>query len=91
MDVNAYMNTVAGHNDLQEKIEQLILQDKQNDEMMKYSEASHQKALEDRIKKLEAAFKEQSLFEKKLVEQARIREINNIKELDKRSSKTKFK
>lgn len=92
MDVNEYMNTMSKHEALAKNLEHLINKDKQDDSLLKYGLTSQKNSLEKRIEKLEAAFKKQTLFEKQIIEKAQIRDHQNLtREIDKRSSYSKFK
>ena len=52
MDVNNYMNTIAGHESLQEQLESLITKDKQSDTVLKNSLINEKNSLQKQIQKL---------------------------------------
>ena len=91
MDVNNYMNTIAGHESLQEQLESLITKDNQSDTVLKNSLINEKNSLQKQIQKLEADYREQTLLEKQLFEKQKLRDLSNLQQVDKRSTYTKFK
>ena len=91
MDVNNYMNTIAGHESLQKQLESLITKDKQSDTVLRNSLINEKDSLQKQIQKLEADYREQTLLEKQLFEKQKLRDLSNLQQVDKRSTYTKFK
>lgn len=91
MDVNNYMNTIAGHESLQKQLESLITKDKQSDTVLRNSLINEKDSLQKQIQKLEADYREQTLLEKQLFEKQKLRDLTNLQQVDKRSTYTKFK
>lgn len=92
MDINKTIEALESHEAVRQKLESIINNDMKNDQVLRNSLINKRDFLERQINQLEEKDREHSLLEKQLFEKEKLRDLSNLhREIDKRSSYTKFK
>lgn len=92
MDINKTIEALESHEAVRQKLESIINNDMKNDQVLRNSLINKRDFLERQINQLEEKDREHSLLEKQLLEKEKLRDLSNLhREIDKRSSYTKFK